>query len=210
MKNLIIGLLVMSGLASFAHSAGNPEAGEPLTIVCSACHGADGNSAVGNFPKLAGQGERYLLKQLHDVKEGRRIIVEMTGILAPYSDQQLEDMAAYYAAQTSTIGEADPELVALGEQLYKMGNAETGVPSCMGCHSANGSGNSVGGFPMLSGQHAQYTASQLVKFKNGYLADGPSADARVNGGDAAIMRNIAFRLKDHEIEALASYIQGLH
>lgn len=210
MKKLIVSLFIAGSFISTAHAAGNPEAGEPLTAVCAACHGADGNSAVATFPKLAGQGERYLLKQLHDVKDGNRIIIEMTGILDAYNDQQLEDMAAYYASLPKQVGEADPDLVALGEQLYKAGNAANGVPSCMGCHGANGNGNSVGGFPALSGQHAAYTESQLIKFQNGYLANAPAADARVNGGDARMMRTIAFRLKPNEIKALASYIQGLH
>lgn len=210
MKKLIVSLFILGGFISTAHAAGNPEAGEPLTAVCAGCHGADGNSMVATFPNLAGQGERYLLKQLHDVKDGNRIIVEMSGMLNAYNDQQLEDIAAYYSSLPKQVGEADPELVSMGEQLYKAGNAENGVPACIGCHGVNGSGNSVGGFPALSGQHATYTESQLIKFQNGHLAEEPSADARINDGDSRMMRTIAFRLKEHEIKALASYIQGLH
>lgn len=210
MKKLIVSLFLLAGVAGFTQAAGNAEAGQALTAICSACHGADGNSAVATFPKLAGQGEAYLLKQLKDVKAGDRVIVEMTGMLDAMTDQQLEDLAAYYASQTGTVGEADPDLVALGERLYKAGNSETGVPSCTGCHGATGKGNSVAGFPSLSGQHAAYTASQLVKFQKGYRASEPAADARMNDGDAQMMRMIAFDLKDFEIEALASYIQGLH
>lgn len=210
MKKLIASLIVFGGMLGFAQAAGDAEAGEALTAVCAGCHGADGNSAVGNFPKLAGQGERYLLKQLQDVKNGSRVIVEMTGLLDAYNDQQLEDISAFYAAQTGTVGEANPELVALGESLYRAGNPETGVPGCLGCHAVDGKGNSVGGFPALSGQHADYTISQLKKFAAGYRADEPSANARTNDGDTMVMRTIAFRLKDFEIEALASYIQGLH
>jgi cytochrome c553 len=209
MKKLIVSLLML-GLAGFSQAAGNAEAGQALTAVCAACHGADGNSAVATFPKLAGQGEAYLTKQLQDIKSGDRVIVEMTGMLTMMNDQQLEDIAAFYASQTLQIGQANPDLVELGESLYKAGNAETGVPSCAGCHATNGKGNSIGGFPALGGQHAAYTAAQLVKFQKGYRADAPSADARMNDGDAQMMRDIAFRLKDFEIEALASYIQGLH
>lgn len=210
MKKLIVSLFVLAGIAGFTHAAGDAEAGEALTAVCAGCHGADGNSAVASFPKLAGQGERYLLKQLQDVKNGDRIIVEMTGLLNGFNDQQLADISAYYASQSIQVGEADPDLFDLGESLYKAGNSETGVPACIGCHAATGEGNSVAGFPALGGQHADYTIAQLVKFQKGYRAESPSADTRTNDGDAMMMRTIAFRLKDFEIEALASYIQGLH
>lgn len=210
MKKLIVSLFVLAGVAGFTQAAGNAEAGEALTAVCAGCHGADGNSAVATFPKLAGQGEVYLEKQLHDIKDGKRVIVEMTGLLAAYNDQQLADIAAFYASKDVQVGQANPDLVELGQSLYKAGNAETGVPACIGCHAVDGSGNSIGGFPALGGQHAAYTTAQLTKFQKGYRAEAPSADARMNDGDAQIMRMIAFNLKDFEIEALASYIQGLH
>lgn len=222
MKKLLLGLLVLGGLATMtsaseapahstpANTGGDAEAGKSLTAVCAGCHSADGNSAVSSFPKLAGQGEVYLTKQLKDIKSGKRVIVEMTGLLNGLDDHQLADIAAYYASQTITVGEAKADLVDLGEALYKAGNSATGVPPCAGCHSPNGQGNSVGGFPALGGQHADYTASQLVKFQKGYRTEENSANVRINDGDAKIMRTIAFKLKDFEIEALASYIQGLH
>lgn len=210
MKKLIVSLFVITSFLGFAQAAGDAEAGKALTAVCAACHGADGNSALGNFPKLAGQGEKYLVKQLQDIKSGDRVVVEMTGMLTAMDDSQLADIAAYYASQAIQVGNANPDLVALGESLYKAGNAKTGVPACIGCHSVNGTGNSVGGFPALGGQHADYTAAALTKFQKGYRAQAPSAEARMNDGDAKIMRSIAFNLKDFEIEALASYIQGLH
>jgi len=210
MKKLIVSLLALFGLVGFTHAAGNAEAGKDLTAVCAGCHGVDGNSAIGTFPKLAGQGERYLLKQLVDIKSNKRVVIEMTGLLAAYDDQQMADIAAYFSSQTIQIGQAKADLVDLGEALYKAGNASTGVPACIGCHAADGKGNSVGGFPALSGQHADYIATSLKKFQTGYRADAPSAEARMNDGDAKMMRSIAFNLKDFEIEALASYIQGLH
>ncbi|MEJ2043403.1 MAG: c-type cytochrome [Reinekea sp.] len=210
MKKLIISLCILSGVFNLAHAAGDPEAGIPLTAVCAGCHSADGNSAVGTFPKLAGQGEAYLLKQLQDIKSGNRVVVEMTGLLTNLNDQQLADVAAYFSSQSIKVGQADPDLVDLGESLYRAGNADTGVPACLGCHAVDGAGNSLAKFPALGGQHAQYVTNQLNKFQKGYRADAPSADARTNDGDAKIMRNIAFRLKDFEIEALSSYIQGLH
>ncbi len=210
MKKVIISLFILGSCVGTTYAAGNAKAGEALTAICAACHSADGNSAVGTFPKLAGQGEAYLTKQLSDIKNGDRVVTEMTGMLSAYDEQQLSDIAAYFASKTVQIGEAKPDQVKLGESLYKAGNAQTGVPACAGCHSPNGKGNSVGGFPALTGQHAEYTASQLKKFQTGYRAEAPTADARMNDGDAQIMRSIAFNLKDFEIEALASYIQGLH
>ncbi|MFT4675427.1 MAG: cytochrome c553 [Reinekea sp.] len=210
MKKLIVGLFVLGGLVGFTHAAGNAENGKGLTAMCAGCHGADGNSAVASFPKLAGQGERYLYQQLQDVKADRRIIVAMTGMLAALNDQQLADIAAYYASQAIQVGQAKAELVELGEALYKAGNAATGVPACAGCHSPNGQGNSVGGIPALGGQHADYIATQLKKFQAGYSAEVPSNDARMNGGDTRMMRSIAFNMKDFEMAAVASYIQGLH
>lgn len=210
MKKLIVSFLVIAGMASFGNAAGNAENGQALTAVCAACHGTDGNSLVANFPKIAGLGERYLFNQLRDIRDGNRIVVEMTGMLTAMNDQQLADIAAYYNSNEKTIGEADPDLVALGESLYRAGNKETGVPGCIGCHMANGKGNGPAGYPALGGQHAEYTALQLKKFQLGYRAENVSADVRMNDGEAKIMRSIAFRLKDYEIEALASYIQGLH
>jgi cytochrome c553 len=210
MKKLIVSFLIIAGMASTAIAAGNAEDGKALTAVCAGCHGADGNSAVATFPKLAGQGEKYLTKQLNDIKSGKRVIVEMTGLLTAYNEQQLEDISAFYAEQSVQVGEADPALVELGRSLYKAGNAETGVPACAGCHSPNGAGIALGGFPQLSGQHADYTIAQLTKFQKGYRFDEAAVDVRINDGEAKIMRTIAYKLKDFEIEALASYIQGLH
>lgn len=210
MKKLIVSLIALSSFIGLTEAAGNADAGEPLTAICSACHGTDGNSLAGTFPKLAGQGTVYLEKQMQDIKSGDRVVLEMTGMLDAFTDQQIADIAAFYASQSVQVGEASPELVKLGESLYKAGNANTGVPACIGCHGPSGKGISVGGFPALGGQHAEYTASQLVKFQKGYRAEQPATEARMNDGDALIMRSIAFNLKDFEIEALASYIQGLH
>lgn len=210
MKKLIVGLVVLAGFTGLASAEGNAERGEQLTATCAGCHGADGNSAAASFPKLAGQGAPYLLKQLQDIKNGDRVVTQMTGLLDGYDQQQLEDIAAYYASQTMTIGEADPALLELGERLYRGGNPETGVPACSGCHNPAGQGIAAAGFPRLAGQHADYIAAQLNKFANGYRAEEPSENARINDGESGMMQTTAFRLKDFEIEALASYINGLH
>lgn len=210
MKKLIVGLAMLAGISGFAMAEGNAEDGEQYTESCAGCHGADGNSAAASFPKLAGQHESYLLKQLIDIKSGDRVVPQMAGLLDGFNEEQLADIAAYYASQEKTVGSADPDLVDLGEQLYRGGNMETGVPSCAGCHSPTGAGNGPAAYPMLSGQHAAYIESQLYKFQRGYRASEPSAEARTNDGESRVMRTTAFRLKDFEIEALASYINGLH
>ncbi len=201
MNKLLMSLLLTLGVTTAVQAAGDAAAGQNKVAMCGACHGADGNSMMPNFPKLAGQGERYLLKQLQDIKSGNRQVIEMTGMLTSLSDQDLADIAAYYASQTGSIGQADPKLVERGEALFRGGNLELGMPACTGCHSPNGAGNDLAGFPKLNGQHATYVAKQLTDFREGN---------RTNDGDSMIMRSIAAKLSNKDIEAVSSYIQGLH
>ncbi|KXU38455.1 cytochrome C [Ventosimonas gracilis] len=200
MNKLLLGLLLM-GFTGIVHAAGDAAAGQGKVAVCGACHGPDGNSPAPNFPKLAGQGERYLFKQLQDIKSGSRPVLEMTGQLDNFNEQDLADIAAWFASQKMTVGAADAELVARGESLFRGGKLAEGMPACTGCHSPQGTGNSAAGFPHLGGQHAQYTAKQLTDFREG---------ERVNDGDAMIMRSIAAKLSNKDIAAISSYIQGLH
>lgn len=205
MKRLVItlaSLLVGAfSLAAQAQVAGDAAAGERKVAVCAACHGADGNSELGSNPKLAGQNARYTFKQLMDVKSGARQIPLMTGLLNNMSEQDLADIAAFYAAQTITLEGADPELIELGARVYRAGIAELGVAACSACHSPNGGGVAQAGFPALGGQHAEYIATQMKAFRSG---------ARANDGDSSPMRSVSERLTDREIEALASYISGLN
>ena len=201
MNKVLVSLLLTLGLTGVAQAAGDAEAGQGKVAVCGACHGADGNSPAPNFPKLAGQGERYLLKQLHDIKSGARPVVEMTGMLDNLSDQDMADISAYFASQKMSVGAADPKLVERGEALFRGGKLEEGMPACTGCHSPDGSGLAAAGFPHLGGQHAQYVAKQLTDFREG---------DRTNDGDAMIMRAIAAKLSNKDIEAVSSFIQGLH
>lgn len=201
MNTLIACVLLTVGLASLAQAAGDPAGGQAKTAICAACHGADGNSPAPNFPKLAGQGERYLTKQLHDIKSGSRAVPEMTGMLANLNDQDLADVAAWFAGQKPTIGAADPNLVAAGQALFRGGNLALGLPACTGCHAPDGTGNAAAGFPHLGGQHAQYLSKQLSDFREGN---------RSNDGDSLVMRSIAAKLSNKDIEALAAYVQGLH
>ncbi|MDO9322726.1 MAG: c-type cytochrome [Pseudomonas sp.] len=201
MNKLLVSLLLTLGMTGMAHAAGDAVAGQGKVAVCGACHGADGNSLAPTFPKLAGQGERYLLKQLHDIKAGTRAVVPMTGMLSSLSEQDLADIAAYFSSQNMSVGAADPKLVARGQELFRGGKLDQGMPACSGCHSPTGVGNAAAGFPKIGGQHADYIALQLTNFREG---------ERVNDGDTKIMRSIAEKLSNKDIAALSSYIQGLH
>ncbi|MDH4558949.1 cytochrome c4 [Pseudomonas sp. BN417] len=201
MNKVIVSLLLTLGITGMAHAAGDAKAGQAKAAVCGACHGPDGNSAAPNFPKLAGQGERYLLKQMKDIKAGNRTVLEMTGLLNNVSDQDMADIAAYFSSQKGSVGAADPKVVARGEALFRGGKLEQGMPACTGCHAPDGSGNAAAGFPHLGGQHSQYVAKQLTDFREGN---------RTNDGDSMIMRGIAAKLSNKDIEAVSSYIQGLH
>ena len=183
-----------------AYQGGDGDAGKALTQVCAACHGNDGNSASPANPKLAGQGERYLLKQLQDIKAGNREIALMTGLLDNLNDQDLKNIAAFYAGQSQTDGAADPALVELGEEIYRNGQHERGIAACTGCHGPAGKGNEPALFPRLAGQHADYIAQQLRHFAEG---------RRENDGEGRAMRGIAERMNENEIKAVSSYIEGL-
>ena len=201
MNKLLVSLLLTLGMTGMAHAAGDAAAGQGKVAVCGACHGADGNSLVPTFPKLAGKGERYLLKQLNDIKSGARAVVPMTGMLSGLSEQDLADIAAYFASQNMGVGAADPKLVARGQELFRGGKLDQGMPACTGCHSPTGAGNAAAGFPKIGGQHADYIALQLTGFREG---------ERTNDGDTKIMRSIAEKLSNKDVAALSSYIQGLH
>lgn len=205
MNKIFLSLLLILSICGMAQGAdavvGDAAAGQAKTAVCGACHGPDGNSLAPNFPKLAGQGQRYLLKQLHEIKDGKRVVLEMTGLLTNLNDQDLADIAAWYGGQKGSVGAADEKLVAQGEALFRGGKLDQGMPACTGCHSPNGVGNAQAGFPHLGGQHADYIKKQLVAFREG---------ERTNDGDTMVMRSIAAKLSNKDIEALSQYIQGLH
>ena len=205
----VVTALALSMVAVAANAAGvmkgDPEAGAELVGSCTACHGTDGNSLAPAFPKIAGLGERYLLKQMKDIRDGRRPVALIAGQVDNMTDQQLADIAAFYDSQERTSGTADPELVELGRKVYLAGITDRKVAACSGCHSPSGKGNGPGGFPGLSGQHADYIEQQLKMFRLGYEDES----GRTNGGDSKIMRTIAFGLSDLEIKAVASYVAGL-
>jgi cytochrome c553 len=200
MKNFVIGTLLSLGLATGVQAAGDATAGQAKTATCAGCHGTDGNSLVPNFPTLAGQGEKYLLKQLNDIKSKNRVIVEMTGILDAMTDQDLADIAAYYSGKKAKGGQADPELAVLGEQIYRAGNEAKGLAACAACHGPAGGGVESAAFPVLAGQHAAYIESSLVKFSKGERANDPNQ----------MMRLVAANMSEAEMKAVAQYVQGLY
>lgn len=182
---------------------GDAEAGKSKSATCVACHGADGNSVVPNWPKLAGQHEPYLVRQITLIKSGARPVPEMAGITPGLSEQDIEDLAAYFASQTTSSGLADEAMVETGKQLYRGGNAATDIPSCMSCHGPAGKGNPLAAYPALSGQHSAYTEKMLKGFRSGQTWGEEDASSK-------IMTGVANRLTDEEIKAVSSYIQGLH
>jgi cytochrome c553 len=207
-KLLTLGAIMCFALGAQAADVlkGDPEAGKQKATMCSACHGADGNSMVPTFPKLAGLGEKYLLKQMQYIRDGVRPVAAMAGQVDNMSDQDLADIAAYYTEFPRSVEKADPSKVDLGRQIYRAGIAERNVSACVACHGPRGAGNGPAGFPALGGQHAGYIAAQLKAYRLGYESD----EGRVTGGETMIMRSNAFGLTDIEIEALASYISGLN
>ena len=209
MNKMIIGLCLLTALTAPAF-AGDASAGRNKTQICVACHGADGNSPAPAFPKLAGQNERYLIKQMQDIKSGARPVPTMVGQLDNMSDSDIADIAAFYASQSPSGGRADPDKVAQGASIFRGGVSETGVAACTGCHGPVGKGNAPAGFPRLAGQYAEYLADQLRRFRTGAentLEQNPNG--RTNDGDARMMRDVAYRLTDNEIDAVASFLAGL-
>ena len=201
-----VSLLLALGLVfnvSWAADAiqGDAERGKTKAAACGACHGADGNSANPQWPNLAGQHASYIAAQLQAYKTQTRKNPIMLGQAANLSEQDMQDLGAYFAAQKAKPGVASPDSVEVAEPLYRGGNAESGVPACLACHGPKGQGNLAAAYPVIAGQHAEYTAMQLKAYRDGSRA----------GTDAAkMMSNVAAGLSDAEIDALASYLQGLH
>ena len=210
MKNVLImalaGLAVSISTATLANGElkGDPVAGKTKSATCAACHGADGNSTNPEWPKLAGQSESYLYKQLANFKaekgsDGSRYNASMAPMVASLNEQDMADLSAYFSSQESKPGAADQNMVELGRQIYKGGNNTSGVAACAACHGPNGGGNPAAKFPALAGQHAKYTEMQLLAF---------SKNTRANDA-AEMMRNIAAKMSDEEMTAVSEYIAGL-
>ena len=193
-------LVAVLGWTGSVHAAGTIEAGQAKSATCMACHGMDGNSANPEWPSLAGQHPSYILKQLKHFKAGERQNALMSPMAMILADQDMEDLAAYFASQTPRpTAETEPSKLQRGQGIYRAGIASKGVPSCAGCHGPSGRGIPGAAFPMIGGQHAVYAAIQLRSYKSGARATDPNS----------MMRTIASRLTDEDIDAVASYLQGM-
>jgi cytochrome c553 len=216
MKKLTLALCVVLTGSPLAHATetatateGKPDAtvtvgdaakGKEKSSACMACHGPDGNSVVPLYPKIAGQGSSYLVDQLHAFKNGTRNDPMMSPMAKPLSDQDILDLAAHYANQTRSVGEAKAEFIELGQKIYQGGSKEKGLPACIACHGPKGDGNAAAKYPSLSGQQAGYTEKQLKDY---------AAGARGDSGNPAIMKEIALKMSAEEMKAVAEYLVGL-
>ncbi|MBV1907272.1 MAG: cytochrome c4 [Pseudomonadales bacterium] len=203
LNGLVLALVLFSfAIGSHVQAGGNIEAGKSLALACAACHGQDGSQGLmPNYPKLAGQNEKYLLDQLHMIQSGERVAPLMAGQLNGKSSQQLSDLAAYFASLPGFKGVSTDDKLTLGESIYRGGIMEKGVSACTACHSPSGVGNNLAGFPRVAGQSQEYLVEQLTRYREGTRA----TDEKTGG----MMRQIAGGLTDGEIQALANYIQGL-
>lgn len=184
------------GIGSAAHAEDSVEAGQEKSAVCAACHGPDGNSFNPEWPTLAGQHASYTAEQLEAFKDGRRQNDLMTPMALGLSEQDMRDLAAFYAAQEPAALEADPDLVELGRKLYLGGDLERGVTACIACHGPSGQGNPLARYPVVAGQHATYTAATLQAY-----ADGQRPNP--------MMQQVAGRMTADDMRAVSAYLQGL-
>jgi len=196
---------------------GDPEAGQAKTQLCAACHGIDGNSMVDMYPRLAGQSERYIAQQLMLIASGQRnegLIVTMLPFVEGLTEQDMRDIGAYFASQTSGAGVADDAVVEegtyagmkfyeIGQQIYRGGDPARGIPACLACHGPSGAGNPGPPYPSIGGQHATYVAQRLQHYQAGKSQEEDPSQFQ-------IMSTVTHSLTEQEIQALASYVQGLH
>ena len=206
MRKLLASLALTMGAAGAAHADlaadADAAAGRELAQPCAACHGETGISPASAFPHLAGQQMSYTAKQIMDIRDSHRLVPEMVGQVDDFSDQDAWDVAAFYAEQDAHIGQANPdeELLARGQELYRAGDMSKGIPACAACHTPTGEGINSAVYPALSGQFAEYTIATLQDYASGERANDPNN----------IMRDIAAKMSDADMEAVANYILGLH
>lgn len=206
MKRFTLLSLALAGVVSAAPTADLNKGKEIATTICAACHAIDGNSGIAMYPKLSAQHATYIYKQTKDIKEGKRTTgsaAVMAPMVASLSEQDILNVAAYYNKQQAKPGESNPkESPELGAKIYRGGIADKKIPACMSCHGPSGAGilgggSSIVAFPRLGGQHKAYVVDQMKFYKSGQ---------RVNN----IMADIASRMSDEEVNAVANFIQGLH
>lgn len=194
-----LSLVAVLGCSAPAFAAGSVEAGQAKSATCMACHGVDGNSPSPEWPSIAGQHAPYLEGQLKAFKAGERTNDLMSPMAMILSDEDMADLAAYFSAQKARGGETEPSKLALGQRVYRAGNVDAGVMACTACHGPSGTGNPLAGYASVQGQHATYVAAQLRAYRDGTRQTDPNQ----------MMRNVAKLLSDEEIDAVASYVQGL-
>jgi cytochrome c553 len=183
---------------ALAGPAGAADAKVIAATVCVACHGADGNSVIPMFPKIAGQSEEFIAKQLKDFMSGRRKSDVMAPVVAQLKPEDIPPLAAYYSSQTMSTGQPEnKEAVALGKLIFFDGNEDTGVPACVGCHQPQGAGSGI--YPRIGGQHVQYVVQQLKNFAAGDRSNDTSRYMRVT----------AKRMSEEEMQSVAQYLVGL-
>ncbi len=215
MKSRTAALALLTTLAGFgliarAHAAeplaGDPAAGAAKAAVCSACHGATGNSSNPEWPTLAGQHHQYIAEQLALLKAGVRIAPVMQPMAAGLSPEDMADLAAFFEKQTLVGLEADADLWQAGEKLYRGGDTKRSIPACIGCHGPNGRGNGPARWPQIRAQQPTYLTNQLKAYaaQSRYLAGAATAPAY-----AEAMYDIGKRLSDEDIKALVAYLKGL-
>ena len=207
---LIFSLLVSSFAVADINADINADVNKMIAS-CAACHNSDGNSTNGEWPILAGQNSKYLLKQLQDIKSDAREVPLMSGLLDEFNDEQLRQIADFYSSKQAIVSGAEKienknfnlssdDMLALGKNIYRNGIAQRNIPACMSCHSPIGEGNSLAGYPKVGGQHKQYLIKQLKQFRS---------FQRKNDGDSELMRSSVINLRDVELVAVANYMSGL-
>ena len=206
LSTVVFAVALLSGTAHAQQEpdvffGGSVDAGLEKSATCAACHGPDGNSVTAEWPSLAGQHPRYTYNQLQAYKSGERQDPGMQNFAMMLSDEDMRDIAAYYAAQPLSPKGADPELVNLGESIYRSGIPQRDVPACSACHGPAGNGNYVAGYPRIGGQHARYMLTTMQE----YAAGTRRSDTAYN----QMMRNVAELLLEDEMQAVVSYVQGL-
>ena len=192
---------------SVQFTTGKAASGDAKAALCMACHGPNGNSVNPEWPRLAGQSAVYIATQLKLFRSGVRDNPVMKPLAASLSDQDINDLAVYYEAQTPTGLEADPSFWKPGEALYLSGDAARGVPACVACHGPVGRGNLAAGYPALRAQQSVYVVKQLNDYANGTRYTGPKAPQA--DPNRVMMLTLARRMTPEEIRNVASYVQGM-
>ena len=207
MNKFTLALCIFSLGSSVAYAAGadlpgDAAVGQAKSATCAACHGPDGNGGPNPlWPKLAGQHTSYIVQQLKNFQAGARQDPTMAPMAALLSEPDMYNLGAYFESQPLQIGEASPALLKQGQQIYRGGNKETEMAACIACHGPQGRGNPAAKYPTINGQSAQYIVKQLQDYKSG---------VRKPEGNAQMMRDIAKKMSEVEMKAVADYMQGLY